>query len=88
MAHDVRPETARGGLRSWSLALLLLPFLGACSSGPQLPTPRPLVVHSGARLTVEPERMAEVDAWVERAVTTIREDPSFLISGSPADEAS
>lgn len=86
MSQDARRHsTPPGGIRSASL-VLLLPFLGACS-GPQLPTPRPLVIHSGARLTVDAERMAEVDAWVTEAVETITEDPTFLIEGIPADDA-
>lgn len=79
-----RHSTPRGGIRGASL-VLLLPVLGACS-GPRLPTPRPLVIHSGARLTVDAERMAEVDAWVTQAVETMREDPTFFIEGiSEAD---
>lgn len=86
MSQDARRHsTPRGGIRSASLALLL-PILGACS-GPQLPTPRPLVIHSGARLTVDAERMAEVDVWVTEAVETIAEDPTFLIERILADDA-
>lgn len=86
MPDDVRRHsTLPGGIRGASLALLL-PFLGACS-GSQLPTPRPLVIHSGARLTADAERMAEMDTWVEEAVFTIQEDPSFYISWTPGEDA-
>lgn len=87
MTHDVRRRpTATGGAWALTAALLLLPFLAACSSGPQLPTPRPLVIHSGARITVEPERMAEIDRWVEEAVETILEDPTFVIQDLREEE--
>lgn len=86
MPQDARRHsTPRRGIRGAGL-VLLLPLLGACS-GPQLPTPRPLVIHSGARLTVDAERMAEVDAWVTQAVETITEDPTFLIERISADDA-
>lgn len=76
MAHDVRR----------ALALLLPVLITACASGPEVPSPRPLVIHSGARITVEPERMAEIDAWVESAVETIQEDPTFLIVSVREDD--
>ena len=88
MPHELRrPSAASGPLPGLALTALLVPVLAACSSGAQLPTPRPLVVHSGARLTVDAERMAEVDVWVQDAVQTIQEDPTFLIEGIRSEEA-
>lgn len=88
MSRDVRRRpTPTGAIRRPSAAALplLLPILGACSTGSQLPTPRPLVIHSGARITVEPERMAEIDRWVEEAVQTINDDPTFVIYSLPEE---
>lgn len=60
----------------------------ACSTQARLPTPRPLIIHSGARLTVEPERMQEIDTWVARELRDIEEDPGFWIVIQPADTVS
>ena len=44
-----------------------------------IPQPRPIVVYSGARLTVERERMMDVNRWVTNEDINIREDPSFWV---------
>lgn len=59
--------------------LLAVVVLAACGGPAPLPTPRPLVIHSGARLNADPERMEEVDAFVRRTMDSIERDPSFLI---------
>lgn len=81
------------GSRGWTgrptaaaTVLLLLVALVACGGQQGLPSPRPLIIHSGARLSAEPERMAEIDAWVQNQLTNIREDPGFLIRTLPEDE--
>ncbi len=54
--------------------------LWAC--GPQtidLPTPRPLITFTGERVRAEPERVAEIDAWVRAEIDSIQLDPSFWI---------
>lgn len=64
-------------------AFMLAPILAATacgSSGEALPTPRPLIIHSGARITADPEKMEEVDRWIRDEITAIQEDPSFLVS--------
>ncbi len=58
----------------------------ACGSTGGLPQPRPLIIHSGARLRPEPERMAAIDRWVTEELTNIREDPTFLIVSVPQDQ--
>lgn len=44
-----------------------------------VPPPRPVIIYSGARLTVERERMEEVNRWVRNEDINIREDPSFWV---------
>lgn len=64
-----------------SLGLLTL-VLGteACTAGaPVIPPPRPIVIHSGARIRADHEAMKELNGWVLDAQTTIEEDPSFLL---------
>lgn len=46
-----------------------------------------MVIYSGARLTVDRERMMEVNQWVANEDRNIREDPSFYVHETPvADE--
>ncbi len=61
----------------------------ACSKGtPELPTPRPVVIRSGARLFAEPERMTAIDAWFRPQMENIVNDPSFMIEGVGRDTPS
>ena len=61
------------------LAVLSL-ALPACSKGPaELPTPRPVVIRTGARLFADPERMKAIDAWFRPQMENIQNDPSFMI---------
>jgi len=54
--------------------------LSACGAATlQLPPPRPIVVHSGARLRPDPDRMAAVDRWVKAENENIETDPSFWV---------
>lgn len=59
--------------------------LAGCAAGPaELPEPRPLVVRSGARLTVtDLERMQNIYDEVSRELRSIEVDPSFLIAARP-----
>lgn len=60
--------------------LLLLALVAGCAGAtPQIPDPRPIVIYSGARLRADPEHMQQVNEWVGRAQTNIREDPSFWV---------
>ena len=63
-------------------------LLAACGGGPaEMPTPRPLVVTSGARLTADNERLQEIYGWVIRADEQISLDPSFWIAYEPVPVA-
>lgn len=72
-------------LRAALVASVALGF-GACAGQSELPSPRPLIIHSGARLSPGEERIREIDGWVPNQLTDIREDPNFLIRTLPRDE--
>lgn len=63
--------------------LIALTSASACASGPiELPEPRPLVLQTGARLTVGDEHedhMREVYEELEVQLDVIEQDPTFLI---------
>ncbi len=73
----------RNGSYFWGIVMALV-LSGCGAASLQLPPPRPIVVHSGARLRPDPDRMAEVDAWVKAENTNIVEDPSFLVISTTA----
>lgn len=77
---------SRGVRRALTLLMLAVP-LSACGSGGGLPTPRPLVVYSGARIHTDEARMAEIDRWLTDQLQNIREDPSFWIISEAQDSA-
>lgn len=58
--------------------------LTGCAGTPEvvIPEPRRVVNHEGVRIRADRERMAEIWDWVNRAETTVREDPSFVLSHS------
>ncbi len=59
--------------------------VAACASGPvELPEPRPLVLHSGARLSVDDtERLRAIYDTLNREQENIVQDPSFFINAVP-----
>ncbi len=76
--------TAIMRLPSRAVIIGLAALLSGCASaGPQLPEPRPIIIHSGARLRVDVERMTEINSWVTRENRNIEDDPSFLVRTNP-----
>lgn len=69
------------------LALASTTLLAGCSGPPDVPTPRPLILHSGVRLSPTHERLREIDGWIRPQLENIRQDPSFLIRTVPRDTA-
>ena len=64
--------------------LLLVVVVGACGPGSTaIPSPRSVVIYSGARLNVDRARMEEVNQWVTAEERNIREDPSFWVIDDP-----
>ena len=78
---------SRRGAGLLALAPLLV-AMGCGSSNESLPAPRPLIVHSGARLTADRREMEEVDEWIRDQLTAIEEDPSFLVGRVEVEEES
>lgn len=64
-----------------ALTAVLAGLSSACGGGPaDLPTPRPLVIQSGARLSVsDMDRMREIYDEVNHQLQVINQDPSFWI---------
>lgn len=87
-----RPETRP----SWSpipgrlVAVGLLAIVGLAGgcgvANPEIPEPRPIVVHSGARIRADHERMKEVNDWVTREQANIVEDPGFWVIAEPVTD--
>ena len=66
-----------------------LALCGACSAAtPEVPPPRPIIVHSGARIRADHDRMREINEWVTREQLNIVEDPSFMVVSMPVVEES
>jgi hypothetical protein len=74
---------------SFTRAVLLVALAAAsgCSSGaPVIPPPRPIIIHSGARIRADHEEMKVVHEWVTREQDNIANDPSFWVVSSPVLE--
>lgn len=67
--------------------LLLVVILAACSTQLPLPTTRPIILYSGERLRAEPERMAEIEAWMRPQLFDIETNPDYLIRVIREDQA-
>jgi hypothetical protein len=75
----VRVDNRRSG--AWTVAIGMLTALAGCAAAtPEISPPRPIIIHSGARLRVDHERMTTVNEWVMREQENIVEDPSFMVS--------
>ena len=67
------------------VAIGVLTLVAGCAGAlPEIAPPRPIIIHSGARLRVEHERMIEVNEWVTREQENIVEDPTFLVETRPS----
>lgn len=53
---------------------------GACTAAvPVIPAPRPIIIHSGARIRADHEEMKVVNEWVTAERDNIELDPSFWV---------
>jgi len=90
-ASSAPGRSMQGPRRSWRplpWALLLALATSACGSGrAPLGPPRPLVVHSGVRISPDPERLEEIYEWVTAEDESIELDPSFWLEPVAAEEA-
>jgi hypothetical protein len=84
-SRDMTPHISRVSMDSrrsgaWTATIAMLTVLAGCATAvPVISPPRPIVIHSGARLRVDYERMKAVNEWVTREQKNIVEDPSFLV---------
>ncbi len=76
-------------MRNLSLRPLLVCmslFLGGCRTPDVVPSPRSLIIRSGARILPQEERIKEIDSWVRPQQENIRNDPTFWIIGKESSE--
>jgi hypothetical protein len=67
---------------------LVVGSAGCTATVATIPPPRPIVIHSGARIRADHEEMKVVNEWVLREQANIEQDPSFwVISSTTLDES-
>lgn len=79
----VSVDHRRSGARAVAIGVLAV-LAGCAGVAPEVAEPRPIVIHSGARLRVEHERMKDVNEWVTRQQANIVDDPTFMIYTDPS----
>lgn len=70
----------------FAVSTLLVGTAGCAVATPEIPAPRPIVIHSGVRINADHDEMKEVNEWVTREQQNIVEDPSFWVIGEPVAE--
>ena len=76
-------------MRSFSLRPILVCMflvLSGCATPDVVPSPRSLIIRSGARILPQEERTTEIDSWVRVQQENIRNDPTFWIIGKESSE--
>ena len=85
-SSSYKPAERRHGWR-WRAALIAGALAaGACVGTYGLPSPRTLVVRSGARVVADEGRMIEIDIWVREQIDNIEFDPSFWVISESTPE--
>ena len=79
----VSVDHRRSGARAVAIGVLAV-LAGCAGVAPEVAEPRPIVIHSGARLRVEHERMKEVKELVTSQHANIVDDPTFMIYTDPS----
>lgn len=82
--HPPRGRHVRSAVRHavWILGALAV---SACAAAkPQLPKPRPIIVHSGARIKASEARLDSINTWVTKVQDNIQNDPSFMVDARNA----
>ncbi len=59
---------------------------GCAAAASSTPEPRTIIIHSGARLRPDHERMTAVNEWVTREQDNISRDPSFWVKPQVSTE--
>lgn len=70
------------GRAAWVLASALA--LGCGTARPELPPPRTVIIHSGARIRPDETRLDSINAWFTREQDNISNDPSFMVDVKPS----
>lgn len=79
--HQVQRSAAAPRCERFTMVVVAGLLATACASTtPDIPEPRTIVIHSGARIRADHERMREINAWVTREQDNIVRDPSFLVA--------
>ena len=75
------PKNAPSGYVRPLVLAVIASSLSACSSSgpPELPSPRPIVIRSGARVFPDEARLEEINTWFVAQQENIELDPSFMI---------
>jgi hypothetical protein len=76
-------------MRNFSLRPILVCMflvLSGCAKPDVVPSPRSLIIRSGARIPPQEERTVEIDSWVRVQQENIRIDPTFWIIGKESSE--
>lgn len=60
--------------------------VGCVAATPSIPEPRTIIIHSGARLRPDHDRMAVVNEWVTRQRDNIVRDPSFMVAATASPD--
>jgi hypothetical protein len=64
--------------------LAMVGLSAACASqGRSIPTARPIIIYSGARLRVDEARLDSIYEWVTQEQLNIQDDPSFWVISQP-----
>lgn len=80
--HEDRPGRRCIRHAAWLMASLVVAGCGTAT--PELPTPRPVIIHSGARVRADEVRLDSINAWVSREQENITNDPSFMVDSRRA----
>jgi len=71
--------TTLGFQRFTMLVAVGLLTTACATAAPDVPEPRTIIIHSGARIRADHDRMRVVNEWVTREQNNIVQDPSFMV---------
>lgn len=78
--HQIQERVATRGFLRLSVLVAVGLLTGACAAvAPAIPEPRTIIIHSGARIRGDHERLTVVNEWVTREQDNIVQDPSFMV---------
>lgn len=66
----------------WAVVMAL--FAGCGMGNPNIPPPRPIIIHSGATIHASKARLDSINKWVTREEDDIQNNPSFMVDARRA----